>query len=282
MKITKANLERLHKALGLQDVQVVDDEKEADEFNEETIINNFLQPKEQIFRQKWDSEVLPEKLKAEAGKFGGILRNNIKKLSNGNIKASDLEGKTDEESLQIFVEFLQKDKDTSTEGLRQQIKELAESNSAEMEKLKGDYEGKLSQKDKETNDIFIENYLGELVGQIPLIGEDNKAKISVLKNAIESQYSPVWNREKKDLELREKENPERFAMLDQNTILNTRSFAENMFKGLGMIKSDMSKEKATDHVETGNQHQQQHQTQQQQANGLGFQAFEEAFNQASN
>lgn len=281
MKITKANLERLHKALGLQDVQVVDDEKEADEFNEESIINNFLQPKEQIFRQKWESEVLPEKLKAEAGKFGGILKNNIKKLSNGNIKASDLEGKTDEESLQIFVEFLQKDKDTSTDGLRQQIKELAESNSAEIEKLRGDYEGKLSQKDKETNDIFIENYLGELVGTIPLIGDDNKAKISVLKNAIESKYSPVWNREKKDLELREKENPERFAMLDQNTILNTKSFAENMFKGLGMIKTDMSKEKATDHIDTGNQNQ-QNQTQQQQSTGLGFQAFEEAFNQASN
>ncbi|MFC7347309.1 hypothetical protein ACFQO9_11330 [Chryseobacterium zhengzhouense] len=281
MKITKANLEKLHKALGLQDVQVVDDEKEADEFNEETIINNFLQPKEQIFRQKWDSEVLPEKLKAEAGKFGGILKNNIKKLSNGNIKASDLEGKTDEESLQIFVEFLQKDKDTSTDGLRQQIKELAESNSAELEKLKNDYEGKLSQKDKETNDIFIENYLGDLVGQIPLIGDDNKAKISVLKNAIESQYSPVWNREKKDLELREKENPERFAMLDQNTILNTKSFAENMFKGLGMIKTDMSNERATDHVDTGNQNQ-QHQTQQQQSTGLGFQAFEEAFNKSSN
>jgi hypothetical protein len=282
MKLTQANLTKLLASLGLQDVQVVDDEKEADEFNEETILNNYLQPKEQIFRQKWDSEVLPEKLKAEAGKFGGILRNNIKKLSNGNIKASDLEGKTDEESLQIFVEFLQKDKDTSTDGLRQQIKELSDSNLAEIEKLRNDYEGKLSQKEKETNDIFIENYLGDLVGKIPLVGDDNKAKISVLKNTIEAQYSPVWNREKKELELREKDNPERFAMLDQNTLLNAKSFAENMFKGLGMIKTDMSSEKATDHVDTGNQQQQQNQTQQQQPSGLGFQAFEQAFNQASN
>ena len=124
MKITKSNLELLLKNIGIQDVQIVEDDKEADEFNADSIVNSIFSPKEVLLRQQWETEVLPEKLRAEAGKFGGILKNNIKKLSNGLIKGSDLEGKSDEEVLQIFAEFLQKDKDTSTEGLREQIKEI--------------------------------------------------------------------------------------------------------------------------------------------------------------
>ncbi|KAB1228450.1 hypothetical protein [Chryseobacterium viscerum] len=252
MKLTQANLNKLLAHLGLQDVQVVADEKEADQqFNDDQIISAFLETKKPIFMQNFESEILPEKLKAEAGKFGGNLKNSIKKLSNGNIKDSDLAGKKDDETLQLLVEFLQKDKDASTEDLRTQIKTLSESQNEALESLKTEYEDKLKGKDREFDDLHISNYLGKLVGELPLIGEDVQAKINVLKGAIDANYSPVWNRQKSELELREKANPERFAQLNENTILNPKTYAENMFKGLGMVKTDMSKEKATDHIDTG-------------------------------
>jgi len=252
MKLTQANLIKLLSSLGLQDVQVVEDEKDADQFNGDEIINGFLETKKPVFMQNFESEILPERLKAEAGKFGGNLKNNIKKLSNSLIKDSDLAGKTDSEVLQIFAEFLNKDKDASTEDLRNQMKTLSESQQSTIDKLKEEYEGKLSGKDKEFDSFHIESYLGKLVNELPLLGEDPAVKIGALKSNIESNYSPVWNREKKELELREKQNPERFAQLNENTLLTPKTYAENFFKGLGMVKTDMSKENATDHVDKGN------------------------------
>ncbi|MDV7696298.1 hypothetical protein N6B72_05130 [Chryseobacterium soli] len=251
MKLTQSNLNKLLERLGLQDVQIVDNENEADKFSDDEIINSFLETKKPIFLQNFESEILPERLKAEAGKFGGNLKNTIKKLSNGQIKESDLAGKKDDEVLQLFAEFLHKDKDTSTEDLRTQMKTLSESQNAALENLKKEYEDKLSGKDKEFDGFQIESYLGTLLNEMPLLGEDPKAKIGVLKSAIEANYSSVWNREKKDLELREKENPDRFAQLNENTILSPKAYAENLFKGLGMVKTDMSKESATKHVDTG-------------------------------
>lgn len=252
MKLTQANLIKLLSSLGLQDVQVVEDEKDADQFNGDEIINGFLETKKPVFMQNFESEILPERLKAEAGKFGGNLKNNIKKLSNSLIKDSDLAGKTDSEVLQIFAEFLNKDKDASTEDLRNQMKTLSESQQSTIDKLKQEYEGKLSGKDKEFDSFHIESYLGKLVNELPLLGEDPAVKIGALKSNIESNYSPVWNREKKELELREKQNPERFAQLNENTLLTPKTYAENFFKGLGMVKTDMSKENATDHIDKGN------------------------------
>lgn len=252
MKLTQANLIKLLASLGLQDVQVVEDEKDADQFNGDEIINGFLETKKPVFMQNFESEILPERLKAEAGKFGGNLKNNIKKLSNSLIKDSDLAGKTDSEVLQIFAEFLNKDKDASTEDLRNQMKTLSESQQSTIDKLKEEYEGKLSGKDKEFDSFHIESYLGKLVNELPLLGEDPAVKIGALKSNIESNYSPVWNREKKELELREKQNPERFAQLNENTLLTPKTYAENFFKGLGMVKTDMSKENATDHIDKGN------------------------------
>lgn len=252
MKLTQANLIKLLSSLGLQDVQVVEDEKDADQFNGDEIINGFLETKKPVFMQNFESEILPERLKAEAGKFGGNLKNSIKKLSNSQIKDSDLAGKTDNEVLQIFADFLHKDKDSSTEDLRNQIKTLSESQQSVVDKLKEEYEGKLSGKDKEFDGFQIESYLGNLVNGLPLLGEDSSIKIGALKSAIESNYSPIWNREKKELELREKQNPERFAQLNENTLLTPKTYAENFFKGLGMVKTDMSKEKAADYIDKGN------------------------------
>lgn len=251
MKLTQSNLKKLLAHLGIQDVQLVEDEKEADQFNDDELINTFLETKKPIFMQNFESEILPEKLKAEAGKFGGNLKNTIKKLSNSQIKDSDLAGKKDDEVLQIFADFLHKDKDASTEDLRTQIKTLSESQNEAIAKLKEEYEGKLAGKDKEFDGFHIESYLGSLVNELPLLGDDPKVKIGVLKSAIESNYSPIWNRQKNELELREKENPERFAQLNENTILSPKTYAENLFKGLGMVKTDMSNERATDHVERG-------------------------------
>ncbi|VXB02961.1 hypothetical protein [Chryseobacterium sp. 8AT] len=252
MKLTQANLIKLLSSIGLQDVQVVEDDKDADQFNGDEIINGFLETKKPVFMQNFESEILPERLKAEAGRFGGNLKNNIKKLSNSQIKDSDLAGKTDAEVLQIFADFLHKDKDTSTEDLRTQIKTLSESQQSVLDQLKEEYEGKLSGKDKEFDSFHIESYLGTLVNGLPLLGEDPAVKVGALKSAIESNYSPVWNREKKELELREKQNPERFAQLNENTLLTPKTYAENFFKGLGMVKTDMSKENATDHIDKGN------------------------------
>lgn len=252
MKLTQANLIKLLSSLGLQDVQVVEDEKDADQFNGDEIINGFLETKKPVFMQNFESEILPERLKAEAGKFGGNLKNNIKKLSNSLIKDSDLAGKTDSEVLQIFAEFLNKDKDASTEDLRNQMKTLSESQQSTIDKLKEEYEGKLSGKDKEFDSFHIESYLGKLVNELPLLGEDPAVKIGALKSNIESNYSPVWNREKKELELRDKQNPERVAQLNENTLLTPKTYAENFFKGLGMVKTDMSDKTATDYVDKGN------------------------------
>lgn len=251
MKLTQSNLKKLLAHLGIQDVQLVEDEKEADQFNDDELINAFLETKKPIFMQNFESEILPEKLKAEAGKFGGNLKNTIKKLSNSQIKDSDLAGKKDDEVLQIFADFLHKDKDASTEDLRTQIKTLSESQNEAIAKLKEEYEGKLAGKDKEFDGFHIDSYLGTLINELPLLGDDPKVKIGVLKSAIDANYSPVWNRQKNELELREKENPERFAQLNENTILSPKTYAENLFKGLGMVKKDMSNERATDHVDAG-------------------------------
>lgn len=248
MKLTKANVEALLKNLGIQDAQIVDDE--GDEFNEENIINSIFTPKETVFRQKWETEVLPERLKAEAGKFGGLLKGNIKKLSNGSIKEKDMEGKTDAEVLQLFAEHLQKDKDLSTEEIRTQLKSVTESHAEEIEKIKQEYDGKLSEQSQKFDEINMEAYYTDLVNGLPLMGDDVKVKADTLRNAINAKYKPVWDAEKKAVELRERDNPDKLAIAGDK-IIDPKSFAQDYFKGLGMVKTDMSKEKATDHIDKG-------------------------------
>lgn len=253
MKLTKANLDLLLSLIGLQDVQIVENETEADEFNSDSIVQNFLTSKEPVFFQKYETEILPKKLQEKAGEFGGKLKTTLRKLSDNQLKTSDFDGKTDDEALKVFVDFINKNKDASAEELREQMRQLGEQHNSEIEELKSGYEAQIAEQIQKVNDRYMEGYYSDILGQMPLIGEDPKAKLEALKNAINANYKPIWNEAKNEVELREKNNPDKLVILDNSNILTPKAYAEQYFGSLGMIKKDMSNENATDHINTGGQ-----------------------------
>ena len=251
MKITKDQALQLLTSLGMADVQLVETKEEADELNPESILDAFLEGKKPVLMQKFESDILPEKLKEAAGKFGGNLKNYIRKASDNVIKTSDLEGKTDEEAINLLKAHLHQSKDQSTEEIRKQMEELIETHKADTDKIKGEYDGKISEQTRKFESININSALSDIIKGIPLLGEDEKMKVDTLAYALNNKFTPKWNEEKKFVELREKENPDKLA-LNGNNLVDVKQFATEYFTGLGMIKKDTSGEEARNHLPGGN------------------------------
>lgn len=245
MKLTLTQLQGLFQALGVaQAVEIVTNAEEADkDFNADNILKSFSDSKEAIYLAKFNETVLPEKIKAVAGEFGGKLNGFIRKASDNQIPLSDLEALSDQEKVNKLVEVLAANKGKDTEELRKQISETIEKHNSEIEKLKGDYETKISDSEKRFFDVQVSDYIqNKLLSDIPLIDGDSKIRAGLLKNALSEKYHLVLN-DNSELELRDKNNIEAPVIdKEKNVIYQPKQFATEFFTGLGIIKTDNRQE----------------------------------------
>ncbi|ADX66965.1 hypothetical protein QP519_10435 [Weeksella virosa] len=241
MKLTIDQIQSLFNGLGIaQAVEIVSNTEEANkEFNADNILKSFVDSREAVYMAKFNEEVLPEKLKAVAGEFGGKLNGYIRKASNNQIPLVDLEKLTDADKISKLVEVLDVNKSKDTEEIREQLAQAIEAHNLEIEKIKTEYESKIKEADNRLTDYKVSEYLiTKVLPEIPLIDGDNKIRASLLKNALVEKYHLAIN-EKGEVELRDKENIEKPILdPDKNTFIQPKQFATEFFGGLGIIKQD--------------------------------------------
>lgn len=245
MKLTLAQLQRLFQAMGVaQAVEIVTSEEEANkDFNAENLLKTFSDSKKPIHLAEFNETILPEKIKAVAGEFGGKLNGYIRKVSDNQISLADLEALTDQEKINKLVEVLNTNKGKDTEELRRQITETIEKHNSEIEKLKSEYEQKLTASENRFFDVQVTDFIqNKLLSEIPLIDGDAKVRAGLLKSALSDKYHLVFN-DKNELELRDKQNIESPVIdKEKNTIYQPKQFATEFFTGLGIVKTDNRQE----------------------------------------
>lgn len=253
MKLTIEQIQAIFRGLGIaQAVEVVSNAEEANkEFNADNLLKSFADSREAVYMAKFNEEVLPEKLKAVAGEFGGKLNGYIRKASNNQIPLVELEKLSDAEKINKLVEILDGNKSKDTEEIRTQLTQAIESHNTEIEKIKSEYDSKLKDADQRLTDYKVSEYLmTKVLPEIPLVDGDNKIRASLLKSALTEKYHLAIN-EKDEVELRDKENTEK-PILDpeKNTFIQPKQFASEFFGGLGIIKQDnRSSETETDRTD---------------------------------
>lgn len=245
MKVTLAQLQGLFQALGVaQAVEIVNSVEESDkDFNADNLLKNFADSKEPIYLAKFNETILPEKIKAVAGEFGGKLNGYIRKASDNQIPLSDLETLSDQDKIVKLVELLNSNKGKDTEELRKQITETIEKHTSEVEKIKSEYEQKITASESRFFDVQVSDFIqNKLLSDIPLIDGDAKIRAGLLKSALSEKYHLVFN-DKNELELRDKENKEAPVIdKEKNAIYQPKQFATEFFTGLGIVKNDNRQE----------------------------------------
>ena len=245
MKLTLAQLQGLFQAMGVaQAVEIVTSEEEANkDFNAETLLKTFSDSKKPIHLAEFNETILPEKIKAVAGEFGGKLNGYIRKVSDNQISLADLEALTDQDKINKLVEVLNANKGKDTEELRKQIAETIEKHNSETDKLKSEYEQKLAASENRFFDVQVTDFIqNKLLSDIPLIDGDAKVRANLLKSALSEKYHLVFN-DKNELELRDKQNTESPVIdKEKNTIYQPKQFATEFFTGLGIVKTDNRQE----------------------------------------
>lgn len=247
----KLSLKQVKELLSLLNVQLADnlaatdDEAEKD-FNPRAVVDQYLNAQEPVFMQRFNDNVLPDKLKELAGTIGGKLRAQIRQLSGGKLKTSDLEGLTDEQAIQKLYDITKELNSADAATLRTQIEQLTTTHNEEMQKLKDAHKNELKTLQNQFTEREIDEYLFGIVKAAPLpkvkAGEDEtkayQTRAAALKMALRAEYGDHWDPTKKALELRMKDKPENPVILDGNKVLTPKDFAENYFKNLGMWQED--------------------------------------------
>ena len=241
MKLTNKQAAELLKVLTAQAVEIVgDDSTEAEkDFTPQGAIDKFLAGRKPVFQKEFEDSILPERLKAFAGEIGGKLRSAVRKASGNQIKLADMEGKTDDEVVQMLADHLATTKDADANTLREQIKKLVDDHKAEFDKLKAEHATALTAEQKKFTELKVDEWFQGLVKGLPLGEGDAVARAKALKAALADEYGYVWDETKKVVELREKDKPESPVIKD-NMVFEPKTFAESYFKALGMVKSDTS------------------------------------------
>lgn len=238
MKLTKTQLSDLLKELGVQLVDITDKQDEAQQdFNPRNVVTSFLESRKPVILADYETTILPTKLSEQAGIIGGKLKNYIKKASGGLLKDSDLQGKTDEECINLLNQTLNQTKNADTESLRTQIQDLVKEHETKLNEQKTTFENLLNQEKSKVTNYHINNQLESLLKDIPLLEGDNSKRAKLLKVALEESFNPVWNEKDHKIELRKKENIEHLASID-GKIVDVKDYAQNYFKEIGLLQTD--------------------------------------------
>src|SRR5690606_1002984 len=196
MKLTKEQIQTLFTELGIaQAVEIVATAEEAEkEFNVSTILKPYIDSKKPVFQAEFEETILPAKISAAAGEFGGKLNGFIRKASDNQIPLADLEKLTDQEKINKLVELLNANKGKDTEELRKQINDTVEKHNAEIENLKKEYDKKLIASEARLSDYKVSDFLAtKVIPKIPLVDGDMKIRTSLLKSALAERFNLVMN-----------------------------------------------------------------------------------------
>lgn len=234
-KLTLEAANDLFKKIGVE-VAVVAEAEQADANPDlENIAKGVFSEMETKIRHDVEFEIKDEARKEEAGKQLGSLRTIIKRqfgLDEKEIKELSMQ-----DMIKLAHGKFSANKSDADNDLAKRLEE-AQRERAELEET---YEAKLNAKDEEWKEKFqdkdIEERLFSLVNGAARSGGDAVAQKNAIKNALKSNYHLRLNEATKEIEIFDKQNPERKAF-DNKNVITDKYFVEKQLRDLGVLATD--------------------------------------------
>lgn len=211
-KLKLSELQSIYQNLTGEDVEVVADDSTESEHDADAIINLVDVKRSPIIEQKLRTTLEADVNKHVNGKNMSALRKVLAEMTG--VPAADIEGKDAKEATKIAFAHYGKSLGGDKEGLEQQLREVMEKHSQELEKeRKGRTEDKANF-DKQIARYGINNILAEMYANAKGISE--KANKQILQadflNHLERNYTLKLSEDGKTLKLYEIADPTKVAL----------------------------------------------------------------------
>lgn len=249
LKLSATQALALIKQLGV-DAELVADDQATNDLKFDDAIAAVDNSRGRILRPEIESELRDQLTSSLAGKFGGDLRAHLRRLSNGQLKTSDLKELKDEEAIQKFMDVMIGQKDQSLEEIRTQQKNQLQEWESEKVRLLAEKDSEYSKLKTWYIEKDIDSLLEAALTEVPRTGGNIKAQSQLAKSYLRSKYKDHYDEEKKELELRDFTNPEKLA-LNGNIAIQLKDVLTEFAKETGILKTDMRNEDPTKHLDGG-------------------------------
>lgn len=239
MKLTHQQAIDLLGKAGVKDVELVDNESADPSYNPDEALHAIDETRVGFHRPSIEREVEEAAKIAAGGKYGGILRQQLSKLTgtpNAELKAIAKDEDAIAHALNQYKDTLSADDRTRQEAMENERKSWSEKEKA----LVDEWSSKLQAQVDRFNDREIDSWIADELKDAPLLSTADRTHVAkLLKNELRSQF-----------ELQYDETGKRAKVIDPATKLEARNaagndnfklkeFAEKALQPYGLWATDM-------------------------------------------
>lgn len=253
MKFTQEQLIQLVKALGVANAEVVADAGSAT-FDLDAALQSVDDSRTAIIRPKLESDIQKKAETAAAGKYGGLLRQNLRKIvgmSNGELEKIE----KDDEAIKAAFDYFVGQTGKKGDELQAEMQRLMEAHTKALDEQKTSYETRLSDAERQYQERDIVDYLEtNVLAKAPVPTNANKKMLaSKYKEDLDRRFIVKWNAEKNKPDLFYKDRPEVPVTNTAGTqMLEFAEDAKGFFEPLGVWQTNMSNQNPNDLMNGGN------------------------------
>lgn len=231
MKLSIEQANEYLQELGLQGVQVVADEKEAEkDFKAETLVQQTNDTIREIVRGDIEKEITETRGAAEDGKAMGLLRSAAARIFGGVPK--DYEGLDVKGIVSKAKENYNANNSKQQKDWEEERDELISAHEKAIAELEEEWTGKVTSAEEKYIQRDIDSYFMTLAGKVPTKGGELSEHADTLQYKARKQYDLKWNSEKNQVEFYTKDG--KLAMNGNKPVDHTE-FAKETFTKLGTI-----------------------------------------------
>lgn len=238
-KVTATKLIEFLNNLGVQGVEVVDNDTDVD-FDPEEGLKTVDIARRKILEPQIIQEQ-SEKIKGEiAGKNAGTFRSLL--VRNFGIDRKELDNLNDEEMLKKALSHHDGKFSKDTEDLRKEIQDMVEKHNGNIAKVREEYEGKLTEAQLRYIDRDIDEAILNEIKDAPLPkGANRVALAKQLKAELRNEAHIEYDETTKGIHLRDRSNKEKKLYNSNGTAeLKIIDKAKDFFSNLGIWETNTS------------------------------------------
>lgn len=237
MKVTQSQLVEFLKTLGVGDVEVVENDTDAD-FSADDVLTAIDTNREPIIKSRLHDSIYQDAAKTISGKAGGTLRKYLRELTGIDRKAID-SIENDADAIKAAIDFKVGTLTQSQEDVQAKIKELQEAHDSELQAKKGEWEKQYNDLNTKYTERDLRGHFRTLADAYPLPAKGDKSELSGdFYQYMANKYALKYDAEGKKLEIFDKANPNMPAMAN-NRLLDINEEAKNYFSKRAAWETDM-------------------------------------------
>lgn len=249
---TKLSIEQANELLSKinVDIVVVAEGEEADkEPNIEALSKGVFADVEEKMKHDLRLEVKGEASQEQWGRALGSLRTSFARefgINKKEVETLDLN-----DMVKYVAEHVKKNGSENSAELLTKIQDAAREKEDALAAVNAEWEAKLNASDSKFNDYLMKERLHTLINEIPKRdGVDPLMLADIALERLKGNYVAKYNSDKKEIELFDKNNPEKYVFDGKNPVTD-KYYAKQIVEKMGAYAQDMRSTKPSD-VQNGN------------------------------